>query len=179
MRFREKSVWLVLIVCMPLLVCLQAVAQTNSGRILGSVADQTGAALNGASVIVTDMQRGVTRSLKSDEAGAYVAPELLPGTYKVRAEAKGFKSVERINITLEIAKDVVVDFQLQPGEVKETVVVSEEVPLLDTTSATLGGTTKTYCNYVPASCVIRAAGSRRRAPTVCVRKITPTSSRDC
>jgi hypothetical protein len=96
--------------------------------------------MNGASVIVTDLQRGVARSLTTDQAGAYVAPELLPGSYKVRAEAKGFKSVERINITLEVAKDIVVDFRLQPGEVKETVVVSEEIPLLDTTSATLGGT---------------------------------------
>jgi hypothetical protein len=96
--------------------------------------------VSGATVIVTDLQRGVTRSLTTDQAGAYVAPELLPGSYKVRAEAKGFKSVERINITLEVAKDIVVDFQLQPGEVKETVVVSEEISLLDTTSATLGGT---------------------------------------
>lgn len=123
-----------------LLVCQAVLAQTNTGRILGSVTDSTGAAVNGASVLVIDLQRGVTRSLTTDQAGAYVAPELLPGSYKVRAEAKGFRSVERINISLEIAKDVVVDFQLQPGEVKETVVVSEEVPLLDTTSATLGGT---------------------------------------
>ena len=115
-------------------------AQTNTGRILGSVTDSSGAAVNGATVIVTDLERGVARSLATDQAGAYVAPELLPASYKVRVEAKGFRGVERVNISLEIAKDVVVDFQLQPGEVKETVVVSEEVPLLDTTSATLGGT---------------------------------------
>jgi hypothetical protein len=123
-----------------LIACHSLLAQTNTGRILGSVADSTGAALDGASVIVTDLERGVSRSLRTDQAGAYVAPELPPGSYKVRAEAKGFRSVERINITLEVAKDIVVDFQLQPGEVKETVVVSEEIPLLDTTSATLGGT---------------------------------------
>jgi hypothetical protein len=115
-------------------------SQTNSGRILGSVTDQTGAALNGATIVITDLQRGVTRSLTTDAAGAYVAPNLLAGTYKVRAEAKGFKTVERVNILLEVARDAVVDFQLQPGEVRETVVVTEEVPLLDTTSATLGGT---------------------------------------
>jgi hypothetical protein len=116
------------------------VSQTNTGRIFGTVTDQTGAAINAAKVVVTDVQRGVTRSLTTDEAGAYVAPNLLSGTYKVRAEAKGFKTVERINIVLEVAKDVIVDVQLQPGEVRETVVVTEEVPLLDTASSTLGGT---------------------------------------
>ena len=119
---------------------LPVVSQTNTGRILGTVTDQTGAAIKRATVVVTDVDRGVTRSLATDEAGAYVAPNLLSGTYKVRAEAKGFKSLERINIVLEVAKDALVDLQLQPGEVKETVVVTEEVPLLDTTSSTLGGT---------------------------------------
>ena len=147
-----KSVWLVVSAAVLLLACHPLLAQTNTARILGSVTDSTGAALSGATVIVTDLERGVARSLTSDQAGAYVAPELLPGSYKVRAEAKGFRSVERINITLEIAKDVVVDFQLQPGEVKETVVVSEDVPLLDTTSATLGGTlSNSEINDLPLS----------------------------
>jgi len=123
-----------------LLVCSPLIAQTNTGRILGTVSDSTGAALNGAHVVITDVQRGISRALTTDESGAYVAPDLVPGTYKVHAEAKGFRTVERINILLEVAKDVAVDFSLQPGEVKETVVVSEEVPLLDTTSSALGGT---------------------------------------
>jgi len=122
------------------LVCLPLLAQTYTGRILGSVTDQTGAALAGAQVVITDMQRGVTRTLSSDQAGEYVAPELSPGTYKVRAAATGFKAVEQLNITLEVAKDVRIDLTLQPGEVSETVIVSGDVPLLDTTSSTLGGT---------------------------------------
>jgi len=123
-----------------LFVCLPLRAQTNTGRILGTVTDSTGAALNGATLAITDVERGVIRALTTDEAGAYVAPNLVPGTYKVRAEAKGFRTVERVNILLEVAKDVVVDFRLQPGEVRETIIVTEDVPLLDTTSATLGGT---------------------------------------
>ena len=131
-----------LLVCAALLVLtsLPLLSQTNTGRILGSVTDQTGAALNGATVIITDVERGVTRSITTDDAGAYVAPNLPAGTYKVRAEAKGFKAVERINVLLEVAKDVLVDIRLQPGEVKETVVVTEEIPLLDTTTSSLGGT---------------------------------------
>ena len=123
-----------------LLLCPPLSAQTPAGRILGSVADQSGAAVRGATVTITDVQRGTSRTLTTDEAGAYVAPDLPPGTYKVRAEAKGFKSVERVNIPLEVAKDIVIDFALQPGQVAETVVVTSEIPLLDTTSSTLGGT---------------------------------------
>src|SRR6266436_2628540 len=140
MRLLTDVVRLAVFAAISLLVCSPLVAQTNTGRILGTVSDSTGAALNGAMVVITDIERGVTRNLATDQAGAYVAPNLPSGTYKVRAEAKGFKAVERINILLEVAKDVVVDVQLQPGEVRETVVVSEEVPLLDTTSSTLGGT---------------------------------------
>jgi hypothetical protein len=115
-------------------------AQTNTGRILGSVTDQTGAAVTGASVTITDTQRGTSRPLTTDQAGAYVAPELLPGNYKVRVEAKGFKSVERTNILLEVAKDARIDVALEPGQVAETVIVSSEVPLIDTTTSALGGT---------------------------------------
>src|SRR4029077_499992 len=60
--------------------------------------------------------------------------------YKIHAEAKGFKSVERPSVTVEVATDVRADFTLQPGNVSEVVTVTEEVALVNTTSATLGGT---------------------------------------
>jgi Carboxypeptidase regulatory-like domain/TonB dependent receptor len=122
------------------LACLPLFAQTYTGRILGTVTDQTGAALTGAEVVITDVQRGVTRTLTTDQAGEYMAPELSPGIYKVHAAARGFKSVERPNVQLEVAKDIRIDLALQPGQVSETVVVTSEIPLLDTTSSTLGGT---------------------------------------
>jgi Carboxypeptidase regulatory-like domain/TonB dependent receptor/TonB-dependent Receptor Plug Domain len=115
-------------------------AQGITARILGSVHDQSDAAIVGATVVITDTQRGTTRTLTTDEAGEFVAPDLLPGFYKVRAFTKGFKTIERVNIQLEVAKDVRLDFVLLAGEASETVVVNEEVPLLNTTSATLGGT---------------------------------------
>src|SRR5579863_54442 len=115
-------------------------AQTTAGRILGTVSDQSGAAVPGATVVVTDTQRGISRTLTTDDSGEYVAPELLPGTYKIHVEAKGFKTTERPNIVIEVATDVRADFALQPGQVTQTVVVEEDVPLVNTTSSTLGGT---------------------------------------
>ena len=115
-------------------------SQTSTGRISGSVTDQTGAVVAGATVDVTNVQTGVVRHLVTDQAGEYVAPNLSPGTYAVRAAAKGFKTLERQNIVLEIDKDVRADMQLAPGEVTQTVEVTSSVPLVDSQTVTLGGT---------------------------------------
>ena len=123
-----------------LLFSASALAQSTAGRILGTLTDQSGAAVAGATVVVTDQQRGTSRTVTTDDSGAYAAPDLQPGTYKIHVEAKGFKSVERPNVLIEVATDVRSDFALQPGQVTETVTITEEVPLLNTTSSTLGGT---------------------------------------
>ena len=123
-----------------LLVSLPTLAQSNAGRILGTVTDQTGAALPGATVTISDLERGTNRVLSTDEAGTYVAPDLLPGNYSIRATARSFKSVERTRVEVEVAADVRVDFSLPPGEASETITVTEEVPMLNLTSSTLGGT---------------------------------------
>src|SRR5580692_5583445 len=123
-----------------LLLCVPVFAQGNAGRILGSVSDQAGGVLTGATVVVTDVQRGITRTLLTDDAGQYLASNLLPGEYSVRAESKGFKKVERPNIGLEVGKDIRVDFVLPTGDVTQVVEVQDLVALVDSTSSTLGGT---------------------------------------
>jgi hypothetical protein len=128
------------IVGLVLAFSLSGFSQTTTGRILGTVTDQSGAAVAGVTAIITDVQRGTTRTVITDGSGNYAAPDLQPGVYKVRAEAKGFKVVERVNVVIEVAEDLRVDITLPPGQVSETVVVEAEVPLVNTTSATLGGT---------------------------------------
>ena len=114
-------------------------SQANYGRILGIVTDQTGGVISGATVTVIDTQRGVARTLMTDQAGEYNAPTLIPGTYLVRVEAAGFKKLERQNVVVEVGKDVRVDVTVQPGEQNQTVTVTEAIPLVETTNATLGG----------------------------------------
>jgi hypothetical protein len=123
-----------------LLLCLPAFSQGNFGRILGDVTDQSGGVISGATVTIVDTQRGVARTLTTDEAGAYNAPTLIPGTYTVRAEAKGFKKIERQNVVLEVGHEVRIDLTVQPGDQAQTITVTEEIPLIETTNATLGGT---------------------------------------
>jgi hypothetical protein len=135
-----KAIRLLAAVAGVFLLCGPAHSQTYTGRILGSVHDKSDAVIIGAQVGITDVQRNLTRSLVTDQAGEFVAPNLLPGIYKVRAEAKGFKTYERQNIQIEVATDVRLDIVLQTGEAREIVIVTEEIPLLNTTSSTLGGT---------------------------------------
>src|SRR5258708_6549113 len=140
-RFR-KALQLLVGIMGVLLLCVPLFSQGNFGRILGDVTDQSGGVISGATVIVVDTQRGVARTLTTDEAGAYNAPTLIPGTYTVRVEAKGFKKIERQNVVLEVGKEVRVDLTVQPGEQTQTITVTESVPLVETSNATLGGTLK-------------------------------------
>jgi hypothetical protein len=123
-----------------LLVTIPAFSQGSQGAIQGSVFDQSGGAVAGASVSVIDVARGVTRALVSDAAGEYVATNLNPGTYTIRAEAKGFRTVEHSGILVEVGQNIRVDLVVQPGEQTQTITVTGEVPAINTTDSTLGGT---------------------------------------
>ena len=122
------------------LFCGPLYSQESFGRILGQVTDPSGAVMAGVRVLVVDTERSVTRNLTTDAAGLYDASTLTPGTYAVRVEAPGFKTLERRNIELGVGKEVRVDLTPQPGEQQQTVTVTELAPLLETTNATLGGT---------------------------------------
>jgi hypothetical protein len=87
-----------------LLFCHPMFSQGSFGRILGTVTDQSGGVVAGATVTVIDTERGITRTLTTDDAGAYNAPNLTAGNYTVRVEAKGFKKIERQGIGIEIGK---------------------------------------------------------------------------
>ncbi len=123
-----------------LLGCLQAFAQGSAGRILGSVTDQSGGAVAGATVTILDTQRNITRTLMSDSTGQYNAPNLLPGSYTVSAAFQGFRTAERAGITLEVNQELRVDLTLQPGEQTQKVTVTGELPLVETTNSVVGGT---------------------------------------
>ena len=137
---RTAATWLLLATFTLGVFAAPAYAQSTAGRVLGTLTDQSGAAVAEGSVTVTDVQRGTTRTVTTEESGNYAVPDLQPGTYKIHAEARGFKAAERPSVQVEVATDVRADFALQPGQINEVVTITEEVPLVNTTSATLGGT---------------------------------------
>ncbi len=114
-------------------------SQTSEGRILGTVFDQTGAVVPGAKVTITNVATHVNRQAVTTSAGDYVAPNLEPGPYTVEVEAIGFRKALSTQFALEVSRDVRMDLKLQPGAVNDTVTVSAEGTLADTTDATLNG----------------------------------------
>jgi carboxypeptidase family protein/TonB-dependent receptor-like protein len=122
-----------------LLLCVPAFAQIEQGRLYGAITDQTGGAIVNATVTVLDVDRGTSRNLTTDSAGAFNAPNLLPGTYTVRAAAMGFQTGERQSIQLQVGGELRIDFTLQPGAQSQTITVQEAAAPIDTTNATLGG----------------------------------------
>jgi Carboxypeptidase regulatory-like domain len=129
-----------LVIGLAIMNCAPVFSQGSAGGILGTITDSNGGAIAGATVTVLDVDRGTSRNLTTDQSGEFNAPNLLPGNYKVRAEYKGFKSTERQNLKLEVAQELRIDLSLQPGESTQTITVTEEIPLVETTNAELGGT---------------------------------------
>jgi hypothetical protein len=118
---------------------LGRLSQTEPAAIQGGVFDQTGGAIVGAKVAITDVARGVTRDLTTDDAGQYVAPALNAGTYTVRAEASGFSAQERESVVVEVGQNARVDLELRPGQQTQTVAVTEAVPALQARATTALG----------------------------------------
>jgi hypothetical protein len=150
-RLRGKSVvesilnqcLTVLKILLPMLLVSAPLLSQGSAQITGTITDQTRGVIAGAIVVITDTSRGVSRALVTDGAGQYNAPNLLPGTYSVRAESKGFKVGEHSGITLEVSQELRVDVTLEAGEQSEKITVTGELPQVNTTNATLGGTLQT------------------------------------
>jgi carboxypeptidase family protein/TonB-dependent receptor-like protein len=115
-------------------------SQTSQGTIQGAIFDQSGGAIPGSTVIVIDVARGISRTLTTDSAGQYIASNLTPGMYTVRGEANGFQNTERANVLVEVGQTIRVDLTLQPGQQSQTITVTGELPEINTTDSTLGGT---------------------------------------
>ena len=114
-------------------------AQTFRGGIQGTVLDASGATVPGAQVTVTSQGTGLTRQAQTDVSGAYSFTELPPGLYTVTVTKQGFRRESLTNVQVAVSSNTRADATLAPGEVRETVEVSAEVPVVETSSDTMGG----------------------------------------
>lgn len=116
------------------LVCLCAVrptlGQQTTAAITGTVVDEGGAAINGATVTVTDTDRGTTFTAKSNDGGIFNFPRIPIGHYSVKAEATGFQSSVQNALTLVLNQTARLDFKLHVGSVTTTAEVTSEAPQL-------------------------------------------------
>jgi hypothetical protein len=115
-------------------------AQALRGTLLGTVTDQSGAALPGATVLITETRTNVSRDTVTNTTGNYTFPNLLEGVYSVKAELSGFKTTLRDNIRIAVNTSIRIDLQLTVGALAETVTVIGETPLLQTDRTDTGRT---------------------------------------
>src|SRR5215475_9552472 len=125
---------------MVLLAPATASAQEARGTITGKVRDASDAVMPGAQVRITDVARGTTITVTTNDAGLYQASYLLPGTYQIVIEVNGFKKYVRSGIILRIGDTLDIPVQLEIGQTSETVMVTAETPTLDTTSGSMAQT---------------------------------------
>ena len=113
-------------------------AQQTTGTLSGVVQDETGGVIPGVEVTAVNTGTSASRTVVSDDEGRYRIPQLAPGSYELRAELTGFQTALLQGITLSMAQEAVVGITLRVGEISEQVVVSAEVPLVETTTANVG-----------------------------------------
>ena len=104
---------------------------TNSGDINGTVTDNTGAAVPGATVTVVNVDTGVSKTLVTNDSGVYDTSSIVAGTYKLTFAKTGFSTFVRSSVTITVGPHNV-DAQLSVGGVTQEVVVSTDIPLLKT-----------------------------------------------
>ena len=132
-RFRVTPVFILF-----LAVAASTWAQKDTGSIVGTVKDPTGALIPDAKITVTETEKGTTFVTSSDSSGEYVASPLNVGHYKVTVEKQGFKTAVAGPIELDVQQRAVVNVTLPVGEMVIKVEVNTAAPLLETETSELG-----------------------------------------
>jgi hypothetical protein len=121
-----------------LLIMGDLCAQTATGQINGTLTDASGAVIPAAKVTLASEQTGLTRETATNASGDYVFPLLPVGVYSVTAEAAGFQTARRTEITLRVNQTRRIDLEMAVGELTETVEVVAESAAIDTETAAVG-----------------------------------------
>ncbi|MSO21393.1 MAG: TonB-dependent receptor [Acidobacteria bacterium] len=130
-----KTILLLLLLLAPFGVSL---AQLPTATMLGSVKDSSGAVIPGSALTVRNLETGLTRTAEANADGSYRFSALPVGDYELRVEHAGFRAEVRSGLTLSVGQEAVVNLSLQVGAIEQTVEVTAEAPLVNTTSGTLG-----------------------------------------
>ena len=123
-------------VCVLLTAALATAQETTTGLIAGRVVDAQDLAVPGATVTVITPQG--PRTFTTDSSGAFFAPFLTPGTYEVKVELQGFRTLDRQNVDVRLGQRVELTLPIQVGALTESVNVSSAAPVVDTSSTTTG-----------------------------------------
>ena len=137
-NYRERNLLLALVAF--LFACCSAYAQTDTGRIIGTVTDAQGAAIAGAKITVTNTGTNVRWEAVTSSEGFYQVLDLPVGTYTVTAEREGFSKVVTAATPLDINQSLRIDVHMKVGSLTDVVRVEAQAAQVETVSPTIGGT---------------------------------------
>jgi Carboxypeptidase regulatory-like domain len=166
-----KNRWLVISLALTLCAffSLSTLAQETTGGLQGTVKDATGAVVPGAKVVVTSSTLVGSKELDTDGSGYYRFANLPPGSYTITVTAKGFRTLKREDLTIEVGHLPSVELTLEVGTTSEIVEVTSAAPLIDpTTNVTQTNVTDDIINDIPHGrsfqSVIQFAPAARNEP---------------
>src|SRR6202051_3090497 len=133
----KRKALLVAVLCSVFALCPLLYSQAN-GSLSGTVTDKTGSVISGATVKITSQGTGLTREVKTDDSGHYLAPLLPVAFYTIRVGAPGFQDTEQKDIRLQVDEQREVNFTVNPASVSSTVEVTATEVAVETTNPTLG-----------------------------------------
>jgi hypothetical protein len=125
-------------ICVAIAPFAAAQSQATNGTIEGAILDSSGAVLPGVTVTLTNIETGAQRVVVSNEQGAYRAPLLPLGTYRVTAELEGFRRYEQTGIRLSAGQSAVINVTMGLGDITEVVSVTADSPIVDPAKMDLG-----------------------------------------
>ena len=149
-----------------LTVAVPLAAQQGTAELGGKVTDQQGGVLPGVAIVVTNEAR-VCSAKGLDTRRSYFVSQIVPGRYRVTAKMQGFRSLERRGIVIEVGRTQTLDLVLDVGAIAETITVSGDTPLVDLSSAEIGG-------HITAA-EIRAACRQSKLHGVCGQRARRTA----
>jgi hypothetical protein len=127
-------------ICFLFVLCSAApsFAQVDTGSILGTVSDSSGARISGATVTLTNEGTNAALSTTTESDGSYKFTPVRIGSYKIAVTMQGFQTTTQHDVAVNVGQNVVADFSLKPGSVSETVEVSTTLPVLQSQDASVG-----------------------------------------
>ncbi len=137
---RRRYVFMALLfVVFSMLAIPPAYAQQTTGNIVGRIVDGQKAAVPGAAITATSPSTGFKRTTTSDAEGLYRLTALPIGSYDLLIELQGFTSLDKKDVQVSVGQTISIDFDLKIAKMSETVTVTGETPLVETTSSSVGG----------------------------------------
>jgi hypothetical protein len=134
---RIRNSFLTISALLLFLIVPRAFAQSDLGSIRGSVQDQTGAAIPGATIQLHSTDTGATQTAVADGVGNFHFEALVRGNYQATISANGFETQTQ-GLTLDVSQILALNFKLNPGAATTTVTVTDAAPIVDTTTSSTG-----------------------------------------